>query len=212
MISVDSIQFAYHKDQTFLIPDFTIKGGEALLVLGKSGSGKTTLLNIMGGLLAPHQGQVFIDGVSLYSLKGNERDTFRGKHIGIIFQKPHILAPLTVEENISLPRFFVNKSSPSRVDHFLEELDILDKKRATIETLSEGEAQRVSIARALVNEPKIILADEPTASLDDENANIVVNLLKEQAAKLNAALLIVTHDQRIKDQIEQRITITRKDL
>ncbi|MDN3689420.1 ABC transporter ATP-binding protein [Cyclobacterium jeungdonense] len=212
MISVDSIQFAYNKDQTFIIPDFEIKGGEALLVLGKSGSGKTTLLNIMGGLLAPQQGQVLIDGVSVYALKGNKRDKFRGKHIGIIFQKPHILAPLTVEENISLPRFFVNKPSNEKVDHFLSELDILDKKRSTIQTLSEGEAQRVSIARALVNEPKVILADEPTASLDDENAKIVVNLLKEQAAKLNAALLIVTHDQRIKDQIEQRITITRKDL
>lgn len=212
MISVDSIQFAYNKEQTFVIPDFEIKGGEALLVLGKSGSGKTTLLNIMGGLLAPQRGQVLIDGVSLYALEGNKRDKFRGKHIGIIFQKPHILAPLTVEENISLPRFFVKKPSNQKVDHFLRELDILDKKRANIRTLSEGEAQRVSIARALVNEPKIILADEPTASLDDENAKIVVNLLKEQAAKLDAALLIVTHDQRIKDQIEQRITITRKDL
>lgn len=212
MISVDSIQFAYNKEQTFVIPDFEIKGGEALLVLGKSGSGKTTLLNIMGGLLAPQRGQVLIDGVSLYALEGNKRDKFRGKHIGIIFQKPHILAPLTVEENISLPRFFVKKPSNQKVDYFLRELDILDKKRANIRTLSEGEAQRVSIARALVNEPKIILADEPTASLDDENAKIVVNLLKEQAAKLDAALLIVTHDQRIKDQIEQRITITRKDL
>lgn len=212
MISVDSIEFAYNKDQAFVIPDFEIKGGESLLVLGKSGSGKTTLLNIMGGLLAPLRGQVFIDGVSLYELQGTERDTFRGKNIGIIFQKPHILAPLTVEENISLPRFFVDKPANETVDHFLSELAILDKKRATIGRLSEGEAQRVSIARALVNEPKIILADEPTASLDDENAKIVVNLLKEQAAKLNAALLIVTHDQRIKDQIEQRITITRKDL
>ena len=88
----------------------------------------------------------------------------------------------------------------------------MDKKHAKINTLSEGEAQRVSIARALVNEPKIILADEPTASLDDENARIVVQLLKSQAAKLGAALLIVTHDQRIKSEINQSITLKRKDL
>jgi len=212
MIAATSIQFAYNKEQPFFIPDFEIKGGEAVLVLGKSGSGKTTLLNIMGGLLAPQQGEVRIDGVSLYSMKGNELDKYRGKNIGIVFQKPHILSPLTVEENIALPRFFVNKPSDGMVDRILSELGIFDKKNANIHTLSEGEAQRVSIARALANEPKIILADEPTASLDDQNAKIVVSLLKEQAKKLNASLLIVTHDQRIKDEIEKRITITRKGL
>jgi putative ABC transport system ATP-binding protein len=210
MIAVTSIQFAYSGEKPFFIPDFEIRSGEALLVLGKSGSGKTTLLNIMGGLLAPQTGEVSIDGISLYSMKGNALDKFRGKNIGIVFQKPHILAPLTVEENISLPRFFVNKPSGEKVDQILSELGIFEKKAARVHTLSEGEAQRVSIARALANEPKIILADEPTASLDDENASIVVNLLKEQAKKLHASLLIVTHDQRIKDEIETSITITRE--
>ncbi|MFO7822369.1 MAG: ABC transporter ATP-binding protein [Cyclobacterium sp.] len=212
MIATKSIQFSYEGIPAFEIPDLEIRGGEALLVLGKSGSGKTTLLNILGGLLAPRKGEILVDGLSLYSLKGQKLDKFRGKNIGIVFQKPHILAPLSVAENIALPHFFSKSEANDKVDHYLKELGIMDKKHAKINTLSEGEAQRVSIARALVNEPKIILADEPTASLDDENARIVVQLLKSQAAKLGAALLIVTHDQRIKSEINQSITLKRKDL
>ncbi|MBD3629390.1 ATP-binding cassette domain-containing protein [Cyclobacterium sp.] len=212
MIATKSIQFSYEGVPAFEIPDIEIKAGEALLVLGKSGSGKTTFLNILGGLLAPEKGEILIDGISLYSLKGQNLDKFRGKNIGIVFQKPHILGPLSVAENIALPHFFSKSSHSDNVDHYLKELGILDKKNARINTLSEGEAQRVSIARALVNEPKIILADEPTASLDDENAKIVVDLLKTQAAKLKAALVIVTHDQRIKNEINQSITLKRKDL
>ena len=177
------------------------------MVLGKSGSGKTTLLNILGGLQAPHKGEVWIDGISLYGLKGNDLDKFRGSNIGIVFQKPHLLGPLTVSENICLPHFFANKQTANKLDYYLEELGIQDKKDARIQTLSEGEAQRVSIARAMVNEPKVILADEPTASLDDDNARMVVNLLKNQAKKLQATLIIVTHDYRIKDQIDRSISI-----
>jgi putative ABC transport system ATP-binding protein len=98
------------------------------------------------------------------------------------------------------------------LEHYLKELEILDKQHAGIHTLSEGEAQRVSIARALVNEPKIILADEPTSSLDDANATLVVNLLKSQAKKLQAVLIIVTHDQRIKNQFSRSITIKHNGL
>jgi len=212
MISVKGIQFSYENQPKIDIPDLELNGGDELLVLGKSGSGKTTFLNILGGLLAPHNGEVLIDGISLYKLKGHKLDKFRGTHIGIIFQKPHLLGPLTVAENISLPHFFAKKPTTNKLLHYLKELGIQDKQNARIQTLSEGEAQRVSIARALVNEPKIILADEPTASLDDENAMLVVNLLKNQAKKLQAALIIVTHDQRMKNQIERSITLKLIDL
>lgn len=212
MILVKDIQFSYHRQLKIEIPDIELEAGDELLVLGKSGSGKTTLLNILGGLLSPQKGEVIIDGVSLYQLKGQKLDKFRGSHIGIVFQKPHLLAPLTVSENITLPYFFTKKPSTNQLHHYLKELGILDKQNASIHTLSEGEAQRVSIARALVNEPKIILADEPTASLDDENAMLVVNLLKKQAQKLQAVLIIVTHDQRIKNQIDRSITIKHNDL
>jgi putative ABC transport system ATP-binding protein len=153
------------------------------------------------------EGEVLINGTSLYALKGNALDKFRGKNIGIVFQKPHIISALSVVENLRLAHFFAGSDNLKLVDTYMAELGITDKKNASVHTLSEGEAQRVSIARALVNGPKVILADEPTASLDDENAQTVIQLLQSQARKLNAVLVIVTHDQRVKAHISNRITV-----
>lgn len=204
MLSVKNLKFQYDSSTKFQIPDINLAAGEELLILGKSGSGKTTVLNILGGLLKPQEGEVKLGDTMLSSLQGAKLDKFRGKNIGIVFQKPHILAPLTVEENLKLANFFVGEKGAQNLD-LLKELGILDKKKSKVTTLSEGEAQRVSIARALANHPKLILADEPTASLDDENAAIVVKLLQEQAKKFNAVLIIVTHDQRVKDHISKHI-------
>jgi lipoprotein-releasing system ATP-binding protein len=206
ILRANNIEFYYDLKHKFQIPDINLDTGDQMLILGKSGSGKTTILNIIAGLLKPISGTVTIDGTEIYSLKGSQIDKFRGKNIGIIFQKPHILAPLTVEENLQLANFFA-KENTQLIEPLLKELGILDKRKARINTLSEGEAQRVSIARALVNKPKLILADEPTASLDDENAAAVVRLLQVQAKKYNAALIIVTHDQRVKDHISNQIII-----
>jgi putative ABC transport system ATP-binding protein len=206
ILRAKNIEFYYDSNQKFQIPDINLDAGDQMLVIGKSGSGKTTILNIISGLLKPKSGTVTIDGTDIYSLKGSQLDKFRGKNIGIIFQKPHILAPLTVEENLQLANFFVRENT-QMIEPLLKELGIFDKRKARINTLSEGEAQRVSIARALVNKPKLILADEPTASLDDENAAAVVRLLQTQAKKYNAALIIVTHDQRVKDHIPNQIII-----
>ncbi|WP_114750007.1 ABC transporter ATP-binding protein [Pleomorphovibrio marinus] len=207
MLSTKSIQFEYTGVPAFSIPDIHLKAGEELLVLGESGSGKTTALNIIAGLLKPQGGKVIIDDVDIYSLKEDKLDKFRGKNIGIIFQKPHILSALTVMENLQAANFFAGKKENGSISTYLEELGIGNKKNAKVNTLSEGEAQRVSIARALVNQPKLLLADEPTSSLDDKNAEAVVNLLKQQSKKLNAVLIIVTHDQRVKDHIENHLTI-----
>ncbi|PSL02544.1 ABC transporter ATP-binding protein [Cecembia rubra] len=206
MLVAKNIEFHYIKDQSFIIPDISLNQGEQLLILGKSGSGKTTILNILGGLLKPIMGEILIGGTSLYQLNGASLDKFRGKNIGIIFQKPHILSPLTVEENLQLANFF-SGANGGKNEILLKDLGIFDKRKAKVNTLSEGEAQRVSIARALANSPKVILADEPTASLDDDNAEKVVKLLKEQAEKFNAVLIIVTHDQRVKNHISNQITI-----
>lgn len=205
-VLAQNLSFYYDIQLPFQIPDIRLEAGQQLLILGKSGSGKTTILHILAGLLQPKSGEILIDGTSLYKLKGTALDKFRGKNIGIIFQKPHILAPLTVAENLQLANYFAGNKS-TRIDGLLEELGIGNKKHALVSNLSEGEAQRVSIARALVNKPKLILADEPTASLDDTNAEVVVNLLKQQADKNNAALVIVTHDQRVKDHISNQITV-----
>lgn len=207
MLLAKSIRFKYANLPPFKLPDLQLMPGDELLILGKSGSGKTTLLHILGGLLKPQSGEVTIDGTSIYSLKGNSIDKFRGEKIGIIFQKPHILSALTVMENLQIANFFVGKNTQNTIERNLEELGILDKKSAKLDTLSEGEAQRVSIARALANEPKIILADEPTASLDDENAENVIRLLKVQAKRLQAVLIVVTHDQRVKNHISNQLTI-----
>jgi putative ABC transport system ATP-binding protein len=205
-VQAKKISFYYDINQPFQIPDLQLSAGQQLLILGRSGSGKTTILHILAGLLRPKSGEVFIDGTSLYTLKGTKLDKFRGKNIGIIFQKPHILAPLTVEENLVLANYFAGKKT-DRIQAVLRDLGIDHKQKSLVSDLSEGEAQRVSIARALVNQPKLILADEPTASLDDQNAESVVKLLKAQAEKHQAALVIVTHDQRVKNHISNQITV-----
>lgn len=207
ILQATQLAFSYQNAPSFRLPDIQLGPGEELLVLGKSGSGKTTLLNILGGLLEPHKGQVNVNGTSLYSLKGNSLDKFRGKNIGIVFQKPHLLSALNVLENLRVANFFIGKDKGDLIEKSLVELGIAHKKKAKVNTLSEGEAQRVSIARALANEPKLILADEPTASLDDENAETVIRLLKSQAKRLGAALIVVTHDQRVKNHIANHLTI-----
>lgn len=206
ILQANNIDFYYNSDQKFKIPDINLKAGDQLLIIGKSGSGKTTILNILGGLLKPKSGEVKINGTSVYSLSGAALDKFRGKNVGIIFQKPHILSALNVEENLKIANFFAGESN-LLIEPLLKELGIYRKRKANVNTLSEGEMQRVSIARALVNNPKVILADEPTASLDDENAKNVIKLLQQQAEKYKAVLIIVTHDQRVKDHISNQITI-----
>lgn len=207
MLQTKGITFRYQATTAFSIQDLNLVGGDELLLLGKSGAGKTTILNILAGLLPPEQGEVIVDGISIYGLSGAKLDQFRGRNIGIVFQKPHLLQPLSVEENIRLANYFVDNPRSPKVAQLLDDLGISDKKNVKVATLSEGEAQRVSIARALANTPKLILADEPTASLDDDNAQSVIRLLQNQAKKLNAVLIIVTHDQRVKEHIAYHINM-----
>jgi putative ABC transport system ATP-binding protein len=206
MLVAESLKFAHPGQATLSFPTVKVEAGGALLILGKSGSGKTTLLNLLAGLLTPSFGEVILDGVRLSSLSGQNLDLFRGKNIGIVFQKPHLIAALSVRQNLELAHFF-SKKKGQNIDQLLTELGIQHKAKSAVLTLSEGEAQRVSIARALANSPKVILADEPTSSLDDENTEKVIRLLKDQASKIGAALVIVTHDQRVKNHISNFIEV-----
>ena len=209
ILKTTALAFAYPNQAPRCYPDISLAGGETLLLLGQSGSGKTTLLHLLAGLLTPSQGAVEVDGVNLAALKGHQLDLFRGQHIGIVFQKPHLIAALPVKQNLELAQFFGKKKGLSPLE-LLQDLGLAAKATAAVGTLSEGEAQRVAIARALVNSPKLILADEPTSSLDDLHARRVVHLLKEQAAKIGAALIVVTHDHRVKSEVSQVLEVTIK--
>ena len=209
IIQTSDLQYTFAKGPDLFFPSFQAEENSELLILGNSGTGKTTLLHLLAGLRMPMAGNVEVNGVRLSSLSGAALDRFRGKNIGVVFQTSHFVQSLSVIDNILLaPYFSNNKVSKSDAEKMLDRLNILSKKNKKTSTLSVGEQQRVAIARALLNNPSLILADEPTSALDDENAKEVLNLLREQTHSLKAALLIVTHDNRLKDEVKQRIELT----
>ncbi|MBX2822712.1 MAG: ABC transporter ATP-binding protein [Rhodothermaceae bacterium] len=208
MIELRGIEHRYEKDLVLSLPHFSVDSGGHALVLGLSGSGKSTLLHIMGGLLRPTAGSVTVAGVDMSSLKGHQLDRFRGKHIGIVFQQMHLLGSLTVEENIRLASYLAGKpQDDARIREVLTELDLFDKAKSYPNTLSQGQKQRVCIARAVINKPELILADEPTSSLDDVRSENVLRLLVKQAESYGATLVIATHDQRIKPHFENQLVL-----
>lgn len=208
MIELRGIEHRYEKDLVLSLPHFSVEGGGHALVLGLSGSGKSTLLHVMGGLLRPTKGTVSIAGVDLASLSDQKLDQFRGQHIGIVFQQMHLLSSLTVEQNIRLASYLAGRTQDTgRIRDVLADLDLLEKANAYPHNLSQGQKQRVCIARAVINKPDLILADEPTSSLDDIRSNNVLELLVKQAEMYGATLVIATHDQRIKPHFENQLLL-----
>lgn len=200
MIKTSNIVHSYSKESELVFNNITLNQGDQVLVIGESGCGKTTLLHILSGLLKPSKGNVSIDNKDIYNLPSSSIDAFRGRNIGIIFQVHHFVKSLSVEDNLLLNQKLSGlKKDKSRVCNALEKVGLMHKLKAKVFQLSEGEKQRISIARALLNYPKLILADEPTSSLDDSSCKKVINLLKSTAEAQNATLVIVTHDQRLKE-------------
>ena len=193
MIETKSLKFSYDGKFVFEFPNIKLKKGENLLILGSSGIGKSTLLHNLAGILTPQSGSIKIFGNDISKFSEIEIDKFRGENIGIIFQRPHFVNSLTVKENLRLAQF-LGKNLEGDIKETLRSLKILDKIDKKPNDLSQGEKQRVSIAIAIINSPKLILADEPTSSLDDSNCSNVINILKEQASKKNAQLIVITHD------------------
>lgn len=175
--------------------DLSVVQGEFVAIVGASGSGKTTLLNMMGGLDAPTEGEVIVDGVNLGGLREEQRAVFRRKKVGFIFQNYNLVPTLTVEENILFP-LDLDGSAPDF--KFLEEmtelLGLRDKLQVYTGALSGGQQQRAAIARALMAKPAIILADEPTGNLDSQNGQNVAGLLKMTAQLTHRTLVLVTHN------------------
>ncbi len=211
MIKIEGLHFGYTNHKILSIPQLEVKDDEHLMILGNSGSGKTTMLHILGGLLAPNEGKVVIGQSDIYQLSSAQRDKYRGQNIGLIFQKPHLISALTVQDNLLLAQYLSGTAQDKgRVKEVLAELDISDKAQEKVKSLSQGQQQRVTIARALINRPRVILADEPTASLDDENAVRVIQMLKSNAARYSAALVIATHDQRVKEEFDVQLNLSSK--
>lgn len=208
MLKTEGLSFSYNSSNIFTFPDILLHQGEDLLILGDSGVGKTTLIQILSGLLSPYSGFVEMNGTRFQDLSSKSLDQFRGSHIGMVFQQSHFVRNLSVLDNLLLSLYLSNKlQDKKRAIHLLQEIGLADKLNNMPDELSQGEQQRAAIATALIKTPDLILADEPTSSLDDNNCQKIITLLKEQASLTNAKLIIITHDQRLKDQFNTSIEL-----
>ena len=189
-------------------PDLVVPRGASCAIVGPSGSGKTTLLHLIAGLLTPKRGSIHVAGERVDTASQRQRDRLRGRSIGIVLQQLRLVASLSALDNLLLAQ----RLSGRRVDREaavqrLNALGLGQRLQHRPRALSQGEAQRVAIARALLGQPALLLADEPTSSLDDSNAQRVLELLTEQAAQHNSALVIVTHDARVRGRLDQEIEL-----
>ena len=190
------------------IPHFELNSGQQLAILGPSGSGKTTFLNAISGLIPVSPSHIHWNDTDIYQLSASLRDTWRFSHIGLIMQNFHLTTGLSALENVLLPYSFRHWKIPTDVKQraliLLEKMNFHTPERP-VEQLSRGEMQRVAIARALLPKPKVIIADEPTASLDQKNGRIITALLKELASQEQCSLLVSTHDAQLADELACRI-------
>ena len=207
MIKTKKLEFSYDNQEFFKFHDINLKKKENLLIIGKSGVGKTTLLHLLAGLLKSSSGSIELFGKNITSLSSDELDKFRKNNIGIVFQRPHFINSLTVKENLQIAQYIANKKNNFRIESVLKNLNIFDKAHNKTNSLSQGEKQRASIAMAIINSPKLILADEPSSSLDDENCTRVIKLLKKQAREFEAQLIVITHDSRLKKHFKKSIEL-----
>jgi len=209
LIEARDVHHSFGGQAVLALDALTLHQGEQHLLLGPSGCGKTTLLHILCGLLLPDRGQVRIAGQELTQMRSAQRDRLRGQRIGLVFQNLHLMGSVSVLQNLALARHF-GRRAPDRALalRLLDQLGLSHRAEAMPAQLSQGEAQRVAIARALVNQPDVLIADEPTSSLDDAHAHDVIGLLQGTAEQEGAALLIVTHDQRLKDRFASATTLT----
>jgi len=187
---------------------FSVKKGEFVLVIGSSGSGKSTLLNMIGLLDRPTEGRVLVDGFDTSDLTDNEISTFRNKKLGFVFQFANLLADLTVLENVLLPnQIQFDSTTNNRAKEILEKVGLKDQLFKRANKISGGQAQRAAIARGLVNNPTIVLADEPTGNLDSVTAKNVVEIMKKMAKDMGQTFIVVTHERAQFGDVDRIITI-----
>jgi putative ABC transport system ATP-binding protein len=208
VIEVRGLTHRYGQQDVLRLPEWKVAQGERWLVLGASGCGKTTLLHVVAGLIHPSEGDVEVAGENLQKLDGARMDRWRATTVGIVLQALHLVKHLSVRDNLRLAQYLAKApQDDKRIDDALGALGVAQKSARRPGELSQGEQQRVAIARAVVNRPKVLLADEPTANLDDAAAAKVLELLSEQAARYGATLVVATHDARVKGKFRERLEL-----
>ncbi|MCI8284861.1 MAG: ABC transporter ATP-binding protein [Firmicutes bacterium] len=211
-LKIDNLCKAYGKDENRVTAldhvSLTIDKGEFTAIIGSSGSGKSTLLHIIAGVDMPTGGKVYLDGQDVYAQSSEKLAIFRRRQVGLIYQFHNLIPTLNVVENITLPILMdKRKVNKERLNDLLELLGLKDRRTHLPNQLSGGQQQRVAIGRALMNAPAVMLADEPTGSLDSRNGQEIIHLLKESHKKYRQTLIIVTHDENIALQADRIITI-----
>ena len=216
IIKIDTVKFYWSKKSNFkiFVPNLEIKKGEKVLLLGESGSGKTTILSLICGFLNPLSGNIFINGKTINQLSSKTKDEYRADNIGIIFQQFNLLPYANVVDNVLLPLYFSKVRSnnvPNKREKVIELFKQLrlpdDITQFRASSLSMGQQQRVAVARALIGNPSLIIADEPTSSLDADAQKIFLDLMFEQISENNSSLLMVSHDRSLSDQFDRLIDI-----
>ena len=191
------------------IASFSLCAGQQVALRGRSGTGKSTLLHLIAGLLLADSGSIVLDGQALGSMKESQRDRYRGQKLGYVFQSFHLLQGLTVWENLWLAAALSGQVVESRLQDYLQRLDLWERRQHRPAQLSVGQQQRVAVARALVHQPKLVLADEPTGNLDAELAQDALSLLRALCQETGAALLLVSHDRSLLEQFEECLDLSQ---
>ncbi len=196
------------------VPSFELEAGEQVALIGTSGSGKTTLLHLIAGILKPDEGRILYDfgeegHIDIAELSEADRDTFRGRYVGYIFQTHHLLGGFTALENVQLGMSFTGRAhDPAWARRLLEEVGLGERLNYRPGKMSVGQQQRVAVARALANPPRLVLADEPTGALDSATAQQVLNLIRRLCAEVGAGLILVTHDLGIAGQLPRTVELS----
>ncbi|WP_019638498.1 ABC transporter ATP-binding protein [Paenibacillus fonticola] len=213
MLHIHGLTKGFHVGGSYIpildIPQWHVNQGEKLAIIGPSGSGKSTLLHIISGILRADEGELQVGGELLHRMKESARDKFRAKQIGYILQDFHLIPSLTARQNVEIvmPGQLGTAERRERIDHWLEKVGLSDRGRHLPAQLSRGQQQRVAIIRALINEPPLVLADEPTGSLDWETADGITGLLLDLCRSEQHTLIVVTHDLNMADRFPDRLHI-----
>jgi putative ABC transport system ATP-binding protein len=213
MFELTGVEHRYGATRVLAVPSWRARGGEAWLLCGPSGSGKSTLLHILAGLTTPSAGRVTVAGQDLAALAPGARDRWRGRHVGLVPQKLHLVGAVSVADNLRLACTMAGLPvDQARILALLDAVHVADLARRLPRELSLGQAQRVAIARAVINRPALVLADEPTANLDDAHAAAALELLRTQALEAGATLVVASHDARVRPLLPHTYELPAREL